>query len=178
MAGFCVEPRPKALVSFYGYGDIVGAWYSRPDPFYSQQPVVPKEVAYQAVGDVALTGSPAEQRWRFYLYCRQQGRWPEEVTGHNPDQEPRWFERFCPIRNISQEYPPTLLLHGTADTDVPFEQSELMSRELERHGVEHKLMAMLGRGHGFDKAGAGLRDPETATTFDQILAFLKKHLMP
>src|SRR5437764_11904132 len=37
MSGFCVEPRPQALVSFYGYGDIVGPWYSRPDPFYCQQ---------------------------------------------------------------------------------------------------------------------------------------------
>src|ERR1041384_8278971 len=27
MAGFCLEPRPKALVAFYGYGDIVGDWY-------------------------------------------------------------------------------------------------------------------------------------------------------
>jgi len=27
MSGFCVEPRPRALVAFYGYGDIVGEWY-------------------------------------------------------------------------------------------------------------------------------------------------------
>jgi acetyl esterase/lipase len=33
MTGFCVEPRPKALVPLYGYGDIAGPWYSRPDPF-------------------------------------------------------------------------------------------------------------------------------------------------
>ena len=36
MTGFCVEPRPKALVSFYGYGDIAGEWYSRPDQFYRE----------------------------------------------------------------------------------------------------------------------------------------------
>ncbi len=33
MAGFCVNPRPKALVSFYGYGDIAGSWYGQPDSF-------------------------------------------------------------------------------------------------------------------------------------------------
>lgn len=175
MAGFCLDPRPQALVSFYGYGDIVGPWYSRPDPFYCQEAAVPKETAYQSVGEVELTGSSGEQRWYFYLYCRQQGLWPEEVTGHNPDKEPQQFDRFCPIRNISQEYPPTLLMHGTEDTDVPFEQSRLMSRELERHGVEHKLIALSGRGHGFDKAGAGLQDPEIAAVFDQIVAFLKKY---
>ena len=40
MTGFCVQPRPCALVSLYGYGDVVGPWYSRPDPFYSRQPAV------------------------------------------------------------------------------------------------------------------------------------------
>ena len=40
MAGFCLQPRPKALAAFYGYGDIAGDWYARPDPFYCQQPVV------------------------------------------------------------------------------------------------------------------------------------------
>ena len=60
MAGFRLNPRPAALVSFYGYGDIAGDWYSRPDPFYSRQPAVPKEEAYQAVGTLAhLRGS----RW-------------------------------------------------------------------------------------------------------------------
>jgi acetyl esterase/lipase len=34
MSGFSVSPRPKALVSFYGYGDISADWIARPDPFY------------------------------------------------------------------------------------------------------------------------------------------------
>jgi Tol biopolymer transport system component len=50
MSGFCVKPRPKALVSFWGYGDIVGDWYSRPDPFYLKQPQVSREDALAAVG--------------------------------------------------------------------------------------------------------------------------------
>ena len=45
MAGFCLKPRPQALVAFYGYGDIAGPWYSRPDPFYSRQPAVSKDAA-------------------------------------------------------------------------------------------------------------------------------------
>ena len=53
MTGFCVSPRPRALVSYYGYGDITSAWYSRSDPFYSKQPHVPKEEAAQAEGVVS-----------------------------------------------------------------------------------------------------------------------------
>ena len=34
MAGARAQPRLKAVVSFYGYGDISGEWYTRPDAFY------------------------------------------------------------------------------------------------------------------------------------------------
>src|SRR5262249_16888250 len=29
-AGFKVQPRPTVLVAFWGYGDLVGAWYAQP----------------------------------------------------------------------------------------------------------------------------------------------------
>jgi acetyl esterase/lipase len=178
MAGFCVNPRPGALVSFYGYGDIAGHWYSRPDSFYRQQPLVSRENAYRGVGGRVLTGTSfagglAEHRSRFYLYCRQQGRWPREVTGHDPDQEPEWFESYCPVRNVTPEYPPTMLIHGEEDTDVPFEQSLLMSEALKRHGVEHELIALAGRGHGFD--GEGMEAVHVSHVFDRVLRFLETH---
>jgi acetyl esterase/lipase len=173
MAGFRLNPRPAALVSFYGYGDIAGDWYSRPDPFYSRQPAVPKEEAYQAVGTQLISEDQGGNRGRFYLYTRQRGLWPVEVVGHDPDKEPRIFDPMCPVRNVTKEYPPTLLLHGNSDTDVPFEQSALMVKELERHGVQHEFIAMPNRGHGFDGA---MWDPEIAATFDRVLTFLKKQL--
>ena len=175
MAGFRLTPRPAALVSFYGYGDIAGAWYSRPDPFYNRQPAVAKEEAYQAVGTRVIAEDQGGNRGRFYLYTRQQGLWPLEVAGHDPDKDPRAFDPMCPVRNVSKDYPPTLLLHGDKDTDVPFEQSVLMAKELERQGVRHELITMAGRGHGFDGA---MSDPVIAATFDRVLAFLNKQLNP
>jgi len=175
MAGFVLAPRPKAVVSFYGYGDISGAWYSRPDPFSNQQPAVPKEKAWQAVGTRPIAEDPDMSRWPFYQYTRQQGRWPIEVVGHDPDTEPGIFDPLCPLRNVTEDYPPTLLLHGDHDTDIPFEQSVLMARELERHGIQHELIAMPGRGHGFDR---DMADPVIAATFDRVLAFLDGSLKP
>ena len=182
MAGFCVSPRPKALVSFYGYGDIAGHWYTCPDPFYNQQPAIPRDRAYQGIGDSTITGTPFEgylfeERYRFYVYCRQQGLWPKEVTKHDPNEEPEWFDPFCPIRNITKDFSPTLLVHGDQDTDVPFEQSVLMAEELARHSVEHELITMPNRGHTFDIDGEGMKDPEISSTFDRVPAFLKKHGM-
>lgn len=172
-AGYRVVPRPRALVAFWGYGDIAGKWYSQPDPFYSKMPAVPKEEAYQAVGGPALSESTGKNnRGRFYLYCRQRGLWPKEVTGHDPDREPKAFDPWCPVRNVSAKYPPTLLVHGTEDTDVPYEQSELMDRELARHGVEHELLTVKGAGHGL----AGAKPAVVAETYDRAVAFVSRFL--
>jgi dipeptidyl aminopeptidase/acylaminoacyl peptidase len=171
--GFRVEPRPKALVSFWGYGDVAGAWYSRPDPFYSKMPAVEKDVAYNAVGGAVISGSGGKNnRGSFYLYCRQNGLWPKEVAGHDPDTEPRAFDLFCPVRNVLPKYPPTLFIHGTQDTDVPYEQSELMAKELTRQKIENELITVKDAGHGL-----GGQKPETiAGIHDRVVAFLIKHL--
>jgi acetyl esterase/lipase len=172
-AGYKVEPRPRALVSFWGYGDIAGTWYSRPDPFYARQPLVAKEEAYRAVGGPVLSESTGRNnRSRFYLYCRQQGLWPKEVTGHDPDTDPKSFDPWCPLRNVSAQYPPTLLIHGTKDTDVPYEQSEMMARELDRQHVEHELLTIPGGGHGF----GGVQPAVVSKTNARVLEFLNRHL--
>jgi acetyl esterase/lipase len=173
MSGFCVEPRPRALVSFYGYGDIVGPWYSRPDSFYRQQPLVTEEEAYRAVGQPGISGTPGQnERWRFYLYCRQQGLWPKEVAGYDPQTEPDAFRPYCPVQNVTADYPPTLLLHGDRDTDVPYELSVMMAGALAQARVAHELITIPNGGHGFD----GADHPAAADAFERVLAFLDAHL--
>jgi len=175
MSGWCVDPPPTALVAFYGYGDVVGQWYSRPSPFYCQQPVVSREQAYAAVGGpVIATSTGTDNRHRFYLYCRQQGIWPQEVVGHDPDTEPDAFTAFCPVRNVSSDYPPTLLLHGDRDTDVPHELSVMMARELGGAGVEHELITIAGGEHGFDAAPEGR--PQVERALERVIQFLGQHL--
>jgi acetyl esterase/lipase len=180
MAGFVVEPRPQALVAFYGYGDVDGDWYAKPDPFYRQtRPLVSKKDAYKAIGTTPIAEGNVPGRGLFYLYCRQNGLWPQEVVGHDPATEPRQFDRFCPVRNVivnslQENYPPTLLLHGDNDTDVPHDQSVAMAAELKRAGVAHEFISIKGGGHGFD--GRGMQDADVSAAFDKVETFLKKHL--
>lgn len=176
LAGHRIRPRPQALVSFYGYGDIVGSWLTRPDPYYSQEPLVSEKEAYAAVGGNPLSapeGPANEQRRRFYLYCRQQGLWPRAVGGHDPEREPEAFAPYCPIRNVTPEYPPTLLLHGDRDTDVPYQQSEMMAAALEKAGVEHELVIVRDGPHVFD---AEPDRPEVAHALASVRAFLQQHV--
>jgi acetyl esterase/lipase len=158
MSGWRVQPRPRALVSFWGYGDIAGSWYSKPDAFYRQRQLVTKE-------ETEKSGA------LLYLYCRQQGLWPKVLTGHDPETEPRAFDPFCPVRNVTPEYPPAMLIHGTKDTDVPYELSVQMDKELTAKGVAHEFLTIPEGGHGFDR-----RQPEIAArAYQQVVEFLKKH---
>ena len=170
--GYRCHPRPRALVAFYGYGDIAGEWYSRPDPYYSKQPAISKQAAWAQVGKTAISGT-SSARDKFYLYTRQHGLWPKLVAGLDPDSQNKAFDPYCPIRNVTREYPPALLLHGDKDTDVPYEQSLSMLRELQRNHVDSELITISKGGHGFDHE---MNDPQAAAAFDRVIRFLQQHL--
>jgi acetyl esterase/lipase len=178
MTGFRFEPRPSALVSFYGYGDISGSWYSQPDPFYNQRELVNEEVAYAAIQSSGipcdLTDAEMDSRFHFYVRTRQLGTWPTEVTGHDPATQATWFTAFEPVQNIDADYPPTLLLHGQADTDVPFEQAERLAVVLEASGIEHELITNPGWDHMFDQAFSG--EPAVEAALGSVIVFLDAHL--
>ena len=182
LAGCYVRPRPQALVAFYGYGDIVGPWYSTPSAFYCQLPKVSEKVAMAVVGETEISASPrhdsagfdpARDRGRFYLYCRQHGCWPQAATGLDPRDDYDALLPFCPVQHVAADHPPTLLLHGDEDTDVPYEQSVMMARAFADAGITHSLLTIPGGAHGFD---AGMGDPIVAAAFADVLGFLNHHM--
>ena len=71
------------------------------------------------------------------------------------------------MRNITPAYPPILMIHGTADTDVPYQESADMAAALAKQGVEHELIAIEGGGHGLGNVDKAVRDAayERATRF-------------
>lgn len=180
LSGHRVHPAPKALVSFYGYGDIIGDWYSRPDPFYNTFERVTEVEAHRSVGERELTdGASNPRRRNYYLWCRQNGLWSSKVGGRDPATEPNWFTQYCPAENVggeSPEYPPTLLLHGDADTDVPYPQSVHMERRLVEAGIEHKLITIPGGPHGFDRSPDGADGSDVAEALDTVVRFLSKYV--
>jgi hypothetical protein len=80
VAGYRVEPQPSARVSFWGYGDIAGEWYSRPDEFHRKQALVTKAEADKRGGG------------KLYLHWHRLGLWPKVVTGFDPDPAPKAFD--------------------------------------------------------------------------------------
>jgi alpha-L-fucosidase 2 len=56
--------------------------------------------------------------------------------------------KLSPIENVRRDMPPFLLIHGTADPLVPFEQSEAMCRRMRAVGASCEIYAVPGAGHG------------------------------
>jgi acetyl esterase/lipase len=56
---------------------------------------------------------------------------------------------LSPIYGVSDKYPPTLIIHGDADTLVPIQQSQIIIKKLEEMKVPCKLVTMPGKGHGW-----------------------------
>jgi len=175
-AGFRVLPRITAVVSHWGYGDLIGDWYAKPSPHPCHHQVTPTaEEAYRQVAGPPISDDRDRDGngWIFYQFCRQHGVWPMEVSGWDPERDRERFLTLMPVANVTAEYPPTLLVHGELDTDVPHDRSELMAAELANHGVEHRLLSIAGAEHGLDGA-----DP---TSIDGALresrTFLRTHLL-
>lgn len=179
MTGICVEPKPTALVAYWGYGDLDGYWYTEPSEHYRKvKELVSKEEAYEAIGKGVVTGAGkgraklGRKRAKYYLYLRQNGWWTKEVTGFDPVSERDKITPYCPVRNITKQYPPIMMVHGTEDTDVPYEKSVDMAKELTRHGVEHELVTVQGAGHGL----RGADRPLVRKARDKALEFIKKYM--
>lgn len=150
--GHRVKPRPDVLVAFYGYGDLVGDWYSKPSPHRRhQKPKMTEEQARKQVSGPAIANGRDRKGngGAFYQFCRQRGLWPKEVSGWDPYKEAKKFDPYMPVKNVTDRYPPTLLIHGTEDTDVPFEQSVMMAEQFRKFHVDHELIAIAGGEHGF-----------------------------
>jgi len=174
-SGFRVENTPKAIVAFYGYGDLIGDWYSTPSihPRH-QKPRMTRKEAWNQVNGPPI--SDARNRkgngGAFYNHCRQNGSWPEAVSGWDPHTEPQKFYPYMPLKNVTGNYPPTMLIHGTEDTDVPYEQSVMMAEKLERKGVTNTLVTIPGAEHGL---GGG--DPDVIeNAYQSTLRFVNKYL--
>jgi acetyl esterase/lipase len=56
---------------------------------------------------------------------------------------------ISPVSHVSPDDPPTLIVHGDADTLVPLQQSEEFASKLKEAGVETKLVVKQGAGHGW-----------------------------
>jgi acetyl esterase/lipase len=175
VTGYRARPRPKALVALYGYGDLIGDWYSTPSlhPRHNRRKIAREEAVKQTDGSVVSDSRErAGNGGIIYQYYRQNGIWPQEVSGFEPATIAEKIAPFEPVRNVTADYPPTLLIHGTKDTDVPYEQSTMMAGLLTQHAVPYELKPIENGEHGF----GGGNPEQIAAAYETMREFIVKHL--
>lgn len=94
-----------------------------------------------------------------------------EVTQHLENTEfPKTLEQMSPVYQVrpDQSYPPFLLMHGSKDTLVPYQQMPEMAECLDRNGYEVEAVTVSGADHESNFWSAAV--------WDKIARFITKHL--
>jgi acetyl esterase/lipase len=75
--------------------------------------------------------------------------------------------QISPISHVSKDDPPTLIIHGDADTLVPIQQSQSIIAKFKEAGVPAELVVKPGAAHGWPTLGADMKT--IADWFDKYL---------
>lgn len=86
------------------------------------------------------------------------------------EEAPELYKRGSPITYLDDKNPPMLLVHGTADMTVPFNQSESFVKIAKEKGANCLLVAIQGAPHIFDI------DPKQRDMRPVVTAFFDQHL--
>jgi acetyl esterase/lipase len=168
-------PRPIAVVSYYGYGTLDSPWYSEPSDHYQRtwRAVTRDEALAAVAGPTTIEGSDRPLGVDFYMYCRQNGLWPQLAAG---TADPDLLRQHSPTYLVDSKYPPTLLLHGTDDHDVPHAESAAFAAMLQLHEVQHEFISLPGFDHGLVPGDSPemIRASQVAT--EQAVRFIRRHL--
>ena len=95
-----------------------------------------------------------------------------QLFREKPADAPEKWKSASPVSHIRHDSPPTLILHGTADTTVDRDQSTELHAALTAAGVESKLIMAEGANHAW---------PLKTAQFDHtgdVVAFFDQHLKP
>ena len=71
------------------------------------------------------------------------------LIGGSAAEKADLYRKASPISYAGKNAPPFLFLHGTEDRMVPFAQSQALADKLRRAGVEARVIAVDGAGHGW-----------------------------
>ena len=77
--------------------------------------------------------------------------------------------KASPVSYVNDQAPPFLLVHGTADTTVKFEQGKRLAKLLEEAGADVTLLTFEGAGHGVFGANAQETGPAMEAFFARTL---------
>ena len=141
----------------------VGIWGLSYGGFFTLIAMTERPADYACGVDVA--GSVDYRMW----YEDPGGAWVTSRMG-TPSERPEVYKRAAVVDRMSRLERPLLVLHGTADMNVPYLESVRLLDELLRHGKDVSFMAYPGEFHYFRREHV-LRD-----AWRRVERFFEQHL--
>lgn len=151
-------------IAFAGYGDLKADWYHEPSEFfvnYKEVPWVEEKLSDRQFFD------SIEKQIDLYVYLRQHGQWPMFALGKD-ELEQRMFT-YSPIFHLKQSFPRTVLVHGSADNDVPASASLAMHQALKAKSLPSECVILKDFDHD---AFIQIENREVAAAWQRALAFI------
>ncbi len=144
-------------------GERIGVWGLSYGGFFTLVALTDRPTTFRCGIDVA--GVPDFGMW----YVDPGGSWVTARMG-TPAEHPAVYELAAPINRIDRLVRPLLILHGTADVNVPYVESVRLIDALLKAGKDFEFMVYPGEYHYFQRAHV-LRDAWTraAAFFDRNL---------
>ena len=153
-----------------GYVDSgrIGVWGLSYGGFFTLLAITQEPTWFRAAVDVAGVADYA-----LYYDDPYHGGWTTSRIG-TPQEHPEVYAKAAPMSHVDQIQHPLLILHGTADVNVPFIHSVLLMDHLLKAGKGDltSFMVYPGELHYFDRSFV-VRD-----AWQRVDAFFKQNLRP
>lgn len=149
----------------YVDADRVGVWGLSYGGFFTLMAMTDRPTTYRCGVDVA--GVPDFGMW----FVDPGGAWVTSRMG-TPEKNPAVYRQAAPIDRIERLARPLLILHGTADVNVPYLESVRLIDRLLKAGKNVEFMMYPGEFHYFQRAHV-LRD-----AWQRVDRFFETHLGP
>jgi dipeptidyl aminopeptidase/acylaminoacyl peptidase len=98
------------------------------------------------------------------------GWWYIEMGGENPYQDPERFDRYAPMRHITNWRSPALIIHGERDYRCPVNEALNLFEALQYHGVPSELLVFPDENHWI------LKPRNIVVWYETVLEFIGRHL--
>lgn len=133
----------QGILDFYGYSRFHVPQFLRPNPQYKAMSAqITPQLLNQMIQSEPLTQGDLQTRYLIYLYARGQNQWLD-LLGIQQSSD----AAYNIMPKTLKSFPPTFIVHGKQDPDVPFSEGQHLDRLI----PNTTFIALDNNEHDFDR---------------------------